>query len=142
MTDRMIVTVHEDRADDERLEALAAALRRELMALDVDDVAPLSEDEAPPGAKGVDLAAVGVLLVVCKQSVEVVKGIVDAIRGWLTASPAGRTVEITLGSNTLKVTSATAAQQERLIAEFVASLKPTAAAAPDATPAASSAPPP
>jgi len=123
MTGQMIITIHEERADDERLEALSAALRRELMALDVVDVEKIADGEVPPGARAVELAAVGALLVVFKESAQLVTGIVSAIRSWLQAAPPGRTVEITLGDTTLKVASATPDQQEMLINEFVGAMQ-------------------
>lgn len=123
MSGQMIITIHEERADDERLEALTSALRRELMALDVDDVDRVSHGAAPPGTRAVELAAVGALLVVFKESAQLVTGIVTAIRSWLQAAPPGRSVEITLGDTTLKVASATPAQQDQLIAEFVGALQ-------------------
>lgn len=118
-----MITVQEDRADDERLEALTSALRRELSALDVDDVTVVHEGELPPGARAVEIAAVGALLVVFRQSAELVKSIVTTIRSWLVAAPAGRSVEITLGDTTLKVASATPEQQDLLISEFVGALQ-------------------
>lgn len=119
----MVVTVQDDGADDERLEALTSGLRRELSALDVDQVTRVREGELPAGARGIEVAAVGAMLVVLKQSADLVIGIVGAIRSWLVAAPPGRAVEISVGDKSLKVTSATAEQQEALISEFVEALQ-------------------
>ena len=127
----MTITVHDDGADDERLDALATALRQELMALDVEDVEPLRDGEAPPGARAVELAAVGALLVIFKESAELVKGIVTAVRSWMMAAPPGRSVEITVGDATLKVASATVEQQDKLITEFLDILQRVGAAQSD-----------
>jgi hypothetical protein len=134
MTGQMIITIHEERADDGRLEALSSALRRELMALDVEDVERVREGQAPPGTRAVELAAVGALLVIFKESAQLVTGIVTAVRSWLLAAPPGRTVEITLGDTTLKVASATPDQQEKLIAEFVGAMQRMGASPADSPP--------
>ena len=128
MSGLMTITVHDDGADDERLDALATALRQELMALDVEDVEPLRDGEAPPGARAVELAAVGALLVIFKESAELVKGIVTAVRSWMMAAPPGRSVEITVGDATLKVASATVEQQDKLIIDFLDVLQRVGAA--------------
>jgi hypothetical protein len=133
MSGQMVVTVLEDRADDAQLETLSAALRRELMALEVEDVERIRAGQPPPGARAVEVAAVGALLVIFKESAQLVTGIVTAVRSWLQAAPPGRSVELSMGDTTLKVTSATPAQQDMLIAEFVAAMQrmgTTSAAAP------------
>ena len=134
MTGQMIITIHEEHADDGRLEALSSALRRELMALDVEDVERVREGQAPPGTRAVELAAVGALLVIFKESAQLVTGIVTAVRTWLLAAPPGRTVEITQGDTTLKVASATPDQQEKLIAEFVGAMQRMGATPADSPP--------
>jgi hypothetical protein len=64
------------------------------------------EGQAPPGTRAVELGAVGALLVIFKESAQLVTGIVTAVvlGCWLR-----RTVQITLGDTTLKVASATPA---------------------------------
>jgi hypothetical protein len=131
MSGLMTITIHEERADDERLDALTTALRRELMVLDVEDVEWVRQGEIPPGARAVELAAVGALLVIFKESAELVKGIVTAVRSWMMAAPPGRSVEITVGDATLKVASATVEQQDKLIIEFLDAMKRVGAAQPD-----------
>jgi hypothetical protein len=104
------------------------------MALDVEDVERVGEGQAPPGTRAVELAAVGALLVIFKESAQLVTGIVTAVRSWLLAAPPGRTVEITLGDTTLKVASATPDQQEKLIAEFVGAIQRMGAKPADSPP--------
>jgi hypothetical protein len=55
----VLVTVSKSDADEVRLEAPMLALREELLALDVENVHGVSEGSAPPGTRGLDLAAVG-----------------------------------------------------------------------------------
>jgi hypothetical protein len=55
----VLVTVSGSDADEDRSEALRLALREELLAVAVEDVHGVSEGSAPPGTRGLDLAAVG-----------------------------------------------------------------------------------
>ena len=115
----ILVTVRDVDADDARLEDLTSALRHELLDYGVDEVQRAAGAPVPDGARGIDAAAVGTLLVALAQSVEALGGIVSLVRTWLGAAPQGCTVELTIGNQTLTVGSATQEQQERLIEEFV-----------------------
>jgi hypothetical protein len=119
MVSEVLVQVHEPEADEEELERLAVSLRRELEELDVDGVRPVSAGPAPEGARAVDAAAVGALLVAFSQSFEAIGGVVATIRSWIGGSGSGRTVELTMGEHTLKLTAASAEQQDRLVEEFL-----------------------
>ena len=125
MDDQLTLTIHDGHADAQRLDELSASLRRELLELDVERVDQVHEP-APPGTRAVDVAAVGVLLVVVKESAQAIAGVVALVKSWLTSGPSSRSVELTVGDHTLKVSGASVDQQDRLIAEFVASLQRTA----------------
>jgi hypothetical protein len=101
--------------DLEETVGLARRLRAELLALDVDTVEPLTADAAPPGAKGLSSLA-GALAV--RLGAAGLKAVLVKIRDW--ASRNGRTVEITIDGDTLKLTGATAQQQEQLINVWLA----------------------
>jgi hypothetical protein len=118
------IQVTEPDADDRRVDALATQLRRELLELDVDEVAKPSAGDAPPGTRAIELAAVGALIVTMQQSADLLVGVVSAIREWLKRDPAAlRTVKVTVGDRTIELTAASAEQQERLVAEFVRSME-------------------
>jgi hypothetical protein len=118
--DRQIwVKVEEGGADAERLQELTEGLRAELLALDVEDVSGVCEGEAPPGSRAVDLAAVGALLVSMRGSMQFLGHLVIAARSWLSRSSTRRTVELTIGDKTLRMTNTSSAQQDRLIEEFI-----------------------
>lgn len=119
MAGEILVRVTDPGADDETLERLAASLRRELTELDVDDVRPVPAGPPPDGARAVDAAAVGVLLVAVAQALESIGGIITVVRGWVGGAPADRAVELTIGEHTVKLTSATVDQQDRLVEEFL-----------------------
>ena len=120
MSRQMTITIHDP--DVERLEELSSVLRQELLDLGVDDVERASAGEAPAGTRGVDIAAIGVLIVAFQEPLVAVTAIVGAIRGWMSSSRGSHAVELTVGGQTLKIDSASREQQDRLIDEFVAAL--------------------
>lgn len=122
MSDTLVVSIADVEADNERLDELTLALRRELLELDVDAVAPVSAGQAPAGSRGFDVAAVGALLVTLSSSASAVGSLIATVRGWLKHAPAGRTVELAIGDKSIKLSGATNEQQERLIEEFLRSV--------------------
>jgi hypothetical protein len=119
MDTQVWVKVEERGADSERLQELADGLRAELLELDVGDVSGIRGVGAPPGSRAVDLAAVGALLVSMTDSMQFLDHLVAAVRSWINRSSAERTVELTMGDKTLRVTNASSDQQDRLIEEFI-----------------------
>jgi hypothetical protein len=112
--------ISEQGADAERLAAVAGYLRGELLRLDVEDVTALPAGEAPPGARGVDAAAIGALLVAVGQSANGLASVVAAIRDWLRRGEGTRrSVRLELDGDALELGQASAADQERLIGLFV-----------------------
>jgi len=119
MDRELVLRIEEDGADDDRLDSLATTLREELLALDVDGVRRPSAGAAPDGSRALELAAIGALLVTLKGTTEVISSVVSAIRGWLSRGSSGRSVEVTIGDRTLKLTAATPEQQDRMVEEFL-----------------------
>jgi hypothetical protein len=120
MADEIVVTILDADSDAERLDEAAAVLRAELLALDVEDVVPARGGAAPAGTRAFDVAAVGALVVVATNSVELVNQLVTTVRAWLRGRPpAGQEVELTVGDKTIRLAAATSEQQERLVNDFL-----------------------
>jgi hypothetical protein len=119
MADHLVVSLDEGGADAERLEQLTLALRRELLQLEIDDVEPVRTGPAPEGTRALDVTAVGALLVTLTSSAAALASVVDTVRGWLNQGSQGRSVELTIGDKTLKLTGASDEQQEQLVREFL-----------------------
>lgn len=122
MDTHVLVTIDEDGADELRLEGLALGLRGELLNLDVDDVRHVRGGEAPPGTRALDVASVGALMVTLTGTTELVGRVVATVRSWLARGPKGGSVELSVGDKTLKLTTASPEQQEKLIEEFLRSV--------------------
>lgn len=101
------------------MEELTAAMRRELLKLDVQSVDRVSGGPAPEGAKGVELAELGALVVSFGQAVPVLGPVLAAIRAWTARSPT-RTVKITLDGDTLEVGGISEGEQRRVIKAWMA----------------------
>lgn len=120
MNTQVVVRIEEDGAGAERLAELAGALRSELLGLEVDDVRPLAGGAPPTGARGVDAESAGSLLASVSGSIGALAPLLSAVRSWVGRGRAAAcTVEVRVGEDSLRLTGATAAQQDRLIDAFV-----------------------
>ena len=114
------VRLAEEDADEERLDALTSFLRQELLQLDVESVTKLPAGEPPPGARGLDAATVGGLLVGLGSAAEGLSAVISAVRAWLARGEnTPRRVRLEIGGDALELSGATTADQDRLIGLFV-----------------------
>jgi hypothetical protein len=112
----LLIRVNDEPDDDaEQIAELVRRLRRELLELDVDSVETVSDDVLPEGAKGV--SALAGMLGVRLASVGL-KALVSRIREW--AARSGRSVEVTIDGDTIKITGASGEQQERIMNVWLA----------------------
>jgi hypothetical protein len=118
--DEVVVELFAGDADEEHLDRMAAALRRELLDIpEVDRVAPMSAGPAPAGTRAVDVAAIGAFLVTVKPTVELLGKVVGVVRAWLGSSRSrASTLRITVNGTTLELTP-TQAQQDELVRAFL-----------------------
>jgi hypothetical protein len=103
-------------SDAEELADLAGRLRAEVLSVDAISVVPLTAEVTPEGAKGTGTLAGW--LAVQFGSLEGLRAVVTAVRGW--TSRTGRTVEVSVGGDALKVTGVTSQQQEKIIDAWLA----------------------
>jgi hypothetical protein len=101
------------------MEELTAAVRRELLQLDVSSVDRVSGGPAPDGSRGIDLAAIGALVVSLGKATPVLGQVVEAIQAWASRAP-NRTVEVTLEGDTLKLGGMSQADQHLVIKDWMA----------------------
>ena len=107
-------------SDAEELADLAAELHAELLSVDGTSAAPRPAEAAPPGAKG--LGDVAGWLVAQVGTLDGLRALVAAVRGF--ASRTGRTVEVSISGDVLKVTGVTSQQQEQIIGAWLARHEP------------------
>jgi hypothetical protein len=103
-------------SDAEELTDLAGDLQEELLDADAASVAPLTAGAAPEAAKG--LGTLAGWLAVQFGSLDGLRAVMAAVRGW--TSRTGRTVEVSIGGDVLKVTAVTSQQQREIIDAWLA----------------------
>lgn len=103
-------------SDAAELADVAAQLQDELRELDIPSVGTLTSDAVPASAKGT--APLFGWLVAQFGTLEGLKAVMAAVAGWTTRT--GRTVEVSLGGDTLKISKATPEQQRELIDAWLA----------------------
>jgi len=104
-------------AEAVELDEATEQLREELLALNVDAVERPRGEPPPPGARAVEVALLGTLLVSVGR--ETVGALVRTIEAWV-ARRSSRTVKVTLGEDSIEVSNVSDADQRRLIEAFVA----------------------
>ena len=107
--------------DDEEIDSLTALLRTEILDLDVVSAEPVAQAHMPADSKGVVAAAGGWLAVNLGR--EALKSLVNRVLEW--ANRANKSVEISFGGETLKVTGVSQTQQDRLIDEWIRRQSPS-----------------
>ena len=100
-------------------EELTAAVQRELLQLDVDAVDRVSAGPVPEGARGLDLSALGALIVSVGQSAPVLGQVVNVIQAWASRSPK-RTAKLTIGGDTLELGGLSERDQRAVIRDWMA----------------------
>ena len=103
-------------SDAEELADLAGELHDELFGVDGASVPLLTAEAAPEGAKG--LGTLAGWLVAQFGTLDGLRAVVTTVRTW--ASRTGRTVEVSIGGDVLKVTGATSQQQGEIIDAWLA----------------------
>jgi hypothetical protein len=105
--------------DAEELADLTRRLRSELLDLDIESVEPASSDEAPAGAKGMELLGIGGLVVRFALRADVLRSVAHTAAAWVGRQRA-RSVKLTLDGDVLEVTGLSSAEQSQLIEVWVA----------------------
>jgi hypothetical protein len=105
-------------ADAEEVAEATLQLRRELLDLDVEAVEQPQAGEPPPGARGVELAALGTLAVTVAQS-HLLGAVVAAVRSWLAGQPQ-RSIKLQLDGDVLELSGLSTREQRRLTDEWLA----------------------
>jgi hypothetical protein len=101
------------------MEELTAAMRRELLQLDVQSVDRVSGGPAPEDSRGIDLMAIGTLLVNLGKATPVLGQVVAVIQAWAARSP-NRTVKLTLAGDTLELGGMSESDQQLVIKDWMA----------------------
>ncbi|MGD9961541.1 hypothetical protein [Nocardioides sp.] len=122
MDDEILVELYADgeQLGDDDLERMRLALRREFLDLsDVAAVGTVSAGPAPPGTRGLDVAAIGALAVSVQPTIEVLEKVFGLLRGWLGRNTSASTMRVTVNGQSIEL-SPTKEQQAALVEAFIA----------------------
>jgi hypothetical protein len=122
-----VVVLHvegDDGAGEEELNRITGRLRRELLTLDVDDVQRAPGGPVPEGARAVDVAAIGSLLVSLAGAPAALRAVAGAVGAWVERSQA-RSVTLEIDGDPIEVTGISSADQRRLIDVWIAKHTPS-----------------
>ena len=103
-------------SDAEELADLAGQLHAELLGVDDASVGPLPARAVPEGAKG--LGDVAGWLVAQFGTLDGLRAVVTTVHGWVSRT--GRSVEVSIDGDVLKVTGVTSHQQGEIIDAWLA----------------------
>lgn len=124
MSDEILVELFNEGTpvDDDEIDRMTLALRREFLEIDdVISVSAASAGPAPPGARGLDMAALGALAVAAQPTVDVLVKVFGVLRSWVGkrgGTTRSSTMRVTVNGQSIELTP-TKDQQEALVARFI-----------------------
>jgi hypothetical protein len=120
MDGQVRLQVSDEDADGAWLAELTSYLRSELLDLNVENVTVLSDSPPPPGARAVDVAAIGALIVTLGQSADALQSVISLASSWLQRSARpSRMVRVEIGGDVLELSQASTAEQEQLVQLYI-----------------------
>jgi hypothetical protein len=96
LRDLVLVVESEPDVDPDVLDRSVRQLHAELKDLDVESIAPLTSEKAPPDAKGIDPSSLGALLITLPATGGVFTVLIETARDWLARHSAARSISVTI----------------------------------------------
>jgi hypothetical protein len=119
LRDLVLIVEPEPDVDSEEVDRSVRQLRAELENLDVESVIPVTSENAPPGAKGVDPFSLGALLITLTATGGVVTTLIEVARDWLARHAAARRIYVTIDGDTIVVEKASVQERGALIEAYL-----------------------
>lgn len=92
---------------------------RRAQDLDVESVAPLTSEKAPPGAEGIDPSTLGALLITLPATDGGVTVLIEAARDWPARHAAARSISVTIDGDTIMLEKSSAQERPTLIDAYM-----------------------
>lgn len=119
LRDLVLVVESVPDVDPDEVDRWVRQLRAELKDLDVESVAPVASQEAPPGAKGVDPFSLGVLLITLSATGGVFTILIETAREWLARHAAARRISVTIDGDTIVLEKGSTQERSALIEAYM-----------------------
>lgn len=118
LRDLFLVVESEQDADPDDVNRLVRRLRAELMDLDVESVATVASENAPPGAKG-DPVSLGALLITLGTTGGVFAVLMETARDWLARQATAQRISVTIDGDTIVLEKSSEGERSELIDVFI-----------------------
>jgi hypothetical protein len=119
LRDLVLVVESEPEVDPDALDRSVRQLRAELKDLDVESVAALTSEKAPPAAKGVDPSGLGALLITLPATGGIFTVLIGTARDWLARHAAARSISLTIDGDTIVLERSSAQERTALIEAYL-----------------------
>ncbi|MEO7195465.1 MAG: hypothetical protein ABIZ05_11695 [Pseudonocardiaceae bacterium] len=116
--DLLLVVDTEPDFEPDELDRSVRRLRAELRDLDVESVAPVTAETAPPGAKGV-ASSVGALLITLTTTPGVGAVALETARDWLSRHAGAHRILVTIDGDTIMLERGSAQERSALIDAYL-----------------------
>ncbi|MFF0543768.1 hypothetical protein [Nocardia thailandica] len=104
--------------DAEQLDENTRRLRTELLGLDVEHVTAAAGPPAPEGTRGVDMAAIGQLVVGVGPGLVALRQLLETLRGW-RSDRRGVGIVVQIGDDRIELDEASDDSERELVEAFV-----------------------
>jgi TM2 domain-containing membrane protein YozV len=115
---RLFLRIGDEGGDPEELAWLTAALRQELLDLDVNAADQAGAGQPPLDSRAFEVVALGALVVTVAQQPELLAAIVNAVTQWLTHRQQ-RTVKIEVDGDVLEISGLPSKERRRLTEDWL-----------------------
>lgn len=119
LRDLVLAVEPEPDVDPDALDRSVRQLRAEFKDLDVESVAPLTSEKAPPDAKGIDQSSLGALLITLPATGGVVTVLLETARDWLARHATARSISVTIDGDTITLEKSSAQERTTLIDAYM-----------------------
>ena len=115
----LLVVRPDAESDPDIRERLARQLRTELVELDVESAALVTDGTRPDGAKGADAVTLGAVVVALSASGGVFTALIETLRDWLGRHSARHRIVVTVDGDTIELERASVGQQQALVDAYI-----------------------
>lgn len=105
--------------DAEEVDRSVRQLHAELKDLDIESLAPVSVENLPRGAKGVDPFSLGALLITLSAPGGVFTALIGTARDWIDRQAAARRISVTIDGDTLVLEKSSVQERTALIDAYM-----------------------
>ena len=116
--DQLMIVIDGQQMSVGELDEAARSLRRELLELPVHDVVDVPAGAAPAGARVIDAAVIGAVIVLVNSSVALLASLVTAVRAWRRNTIPDSTIRLRFGDDEIELSGVSDDVQARLLDDW------------------------